>query len=298
MTTYSIRGREPLKARNRSPRTINIYRESAQQLIDYLRQAAMPTAATKITREHIEAYLADLQDRVKPGTVSVRYRSLQQLFRWLTVEREITKNPMVSMHPPHVPEQPVPVIQPDIVERLLNVCDGTKYEARRDSAIITLLLDTGMRRAELAGMAMPDVDFDHSTALVTGKGNRQRLVAVGANSNASDGSLRARPAPASPSRLVCVMARAERRPDPIPASHRYSSVAAPKQASPAFMPTSSATPSPINGSRSGGTEGDLMQLGGWKSRQMLDRYGRSAVAERARNAHRKLSPADRLLGER
>jgi integrase len=46
--------------------------------------------------------------------------------------------------------------------------------------------------------------------------------------------------------------------------------------------------------RSGGNEGDLMELTGWRSRQMLTRYAAVTRAERAREAYRSRSPVDRL----
>jgi integrase len=44
----------------------------------------------------------------------------------------------------------------------------------------------------------------------------------------------------------------------------------------------------------GGNEDDLMLLGGWRNRAMLDRYGRAAAADRAADAYRRLSLGDRI----
>ena len=67
------------------------------------------------------------------------------LYRWLEEEEDVP-NPMAKMRPPLVPEQPVPVITPDGLRQLLKACGGKGFEARRDTALIMLLLDTGARR--------------------------------------------------------------------------------------------------------------------------------------------------------
>jgi site-specific recombinase XerD len=58
------------------------------------------------------------------------------------------------------------------------VCAGKDFEARRETAIITLL-DTGARSGEFAGLTLSDVDFDLDVLLVLGKGRRERALPFG-----------------------------------------------------------------------------------------------------------------------
>ncbi len=95
----------------------------------------MPTDVASIRREHVETYIEDLLANWRPATAAVRYRSLQQFFRWLIDEGEISANPMARMRPPKVPDQPVAVLSPDEQRRLLATCESRSFEDRRDAAI-------------------------------------------------------------------------------------------------------------------------------------------------------------------
>jgi site-specific recombinase XerD len=169
-----------LRAKGSQPATIASYLAVGTTLTGYLTAQGMPTAASAVTREHVEHYLADLRDRVAPATAAKHYRSLQQLFRWLTDEGETTRSPMERMTAPAVPEQPVPVLDDDTLAKLLATATGNTCENRRDTAIIRLLLDTGMRCGELIAINLDDVDWDHQVVHVLGKGNRGRACPFGA----------------------------------------------------------------------------------------------------------------------
>ena len=168
-----------LKARGRQPTTIDSYLICARNLYNFLVSRGMPTTVTSITREHIEHFLADMFERVKPATVAKHYRSLQQLFNFLIDDGEITSNPMERMSPPAVPEQPVPILTDEELVRLIATCKGQSLENRRDEAVIRMFIDTGIRASELVGLTLEDVDLGQQMALVMGKGGRGRAVPFG-----------------------------------------------------------------------------------------------------------------------
>ncbi|MDQ1536160.1 MAG: hypothetical protein QOE58_553 [Actinomycetota bacterium] len=154
-------------------------REASSQLAAFLKRSGMPTVVTSLRREHVEAFMDELNQRTKPATGSNRFRALQHFFKFLEEEGEAERSPMERMRRPTVPVEPVPVLSTEQLKALLAACEGKDFEPRRDTAVVRLFLDTGMRRAELLGLRVADVDFDQDVALVMGKGRRPRACPFG-----------------------------------------------------------------------------------------------------------------------
>src|SRR5206468_3359968 len=112
--------------------------------------------------------ITDLLHRYKPLTALNRFRALRVFFRWALDDDEIQANPMDRMKQPAIPEETIPVIADDELTRLLKACEGKTFEDRRDAAILRLLIDTGMRREEIAGLSVEDIDMETGVATVMG----------------------------------------------------------------------------------------------------------------------------------
>jgi site-specific recombinase XerD len=283
-----------LRAENKAPRTITAYVEAIRRLHEYLTAAGMPTVVGSIAREHVEAFIADQAERLRAASAKTRYASLRQFFRWCEDEGEIERSPMAKMHPPKVPEQPVPVLTEDQLRVLIRAAErDTTFYGRRDAAVIRMFVDTGARLAEVAGLALEDVDLDSGAVRFTGKGRRVRINPMGSKTiRALDRYLRARERHPDRASVALWLGRQGAM-----TSYGIAEAVQRRAAESGIgaIHVHQLRHSAAHQLRLNGADDDaVLRLMGWRDRSMLHRYGASAADERAAATHRRLGLGDRL----
>lgn len=286
-----------LRARNVSDKTLRNYTANLRYLLDYWERSGGPVRVGEVTRADCERFMADCFSRgLKALTVSLYYNPIRLFFVWCVEEDEIPANPMQHVKRPIVPddESAPPVLTEDQRRKLYASCNGKTFDDRRDLAMLRLMLDTGIRHAEVWQLTLADIDLSEQLATIHRKERRLGRVPFGNKTAAAlDRYIRARDAHRSASSPALwlglrgalsysaiyqiVTRRAERaglgRIWPHVMRHTFSSQ---------WLDL-------------GGQEGDLIELAGWSptgARKMLYRYGRGARQRRARDAHKRLAPGD------
>lgn len=106
-----------VRAKSRAPKTIVTYAKAVEQFDAFLGEPRRrrPRRVADVRREDVEAFLVERSDAgMRPATLSQRFRSLQQFFKWLATEGEMAASPMATSGAarPTPRSPPVPLREP------------------------------------------------------------------------------------------------------------------------------------------------------------------------------------------
>jgi len=159
--------------RGLSRHTLSAYRRDLGQYLDYLDGGA-PTPAG------VAGFVKSLHGRgLADSSVARKTAAVRGLHRFRVAEGLAEEDPTVLLESPRRPRSLPKALSLDEVMALLETPDQSTPTGRRDRAILEFLYATGARVSEASGLDLGDVDLDAGTAVVTGKGNKQRLVPLG-----------------------------------------------------------------------------------------------------------------------
>lgn len=159
--------------------TIEAYRRDLTQYRMFLEQHQVTTIET-VSPAIVTRYVATLRDLgAAQSTVSRKVAAVRGMHRFLAVEEYVDSDPTVLLESPRRPQGLPKALSVSEVAKLLEGPDLETALGVRDKALLEFLYATGSRVSEAVMLDQIDVDMDEATALVTGKGSKQRFVPLG-----------------------------------------------------------------------------------------------------------------------
>lgn len=277
-----------LRAERKSPETIKSYGDGVRA---FLRWCHNNDHYPALDRDLVKGFVADLLDGgAEPSTARARQLGVRRFSVWLVDEGEIDTDPLLGLKAPKLDTKVTESLTDDELRDLIKACSGKQFRDRRDEAIVRLMAESGMRAGELLGVTTFDVDLPHGLVTVRrGKGGKGRVVPFGPQTGrALDRYLRLR--------------RTHRLKDTptfwlgdrgktleyhgLRDTLRYRAEVAGIKGFHVHLLRHTAASRWL---ARGGSEGGLMSVAGWSTRDMIDRYTRSTAAERAADEARGLN---------
>ncbi len=159
---------ERLLQEGKSPWTIRAY---TRQILQLLKRYPSPTQAD------ITNYLTSLiHEGKQPPTTNAFIWSAKSFFAFCSDHGHLAANPAARIKPRPLPKRETNPPPPEHVQRLLSLPSLTP----RDTAMLHLFIDCGLRLDELLSLEVNDLDLAHMKVTVIGKGNKQRSVPISA----------------------------------------------------------------------------------------------------------------------
>jgi integrase/recombinase XerC len=161
--------------RGLSPLTRENYARDIKQLISL----ANTTALELLQTNHIRRFIASLHGKGLGGkSIARMLSSWRGFFDFLINRKGFTNNPVIGLRAPKSPKTLPQALSIEQAVKLVDISDDDILSIR-DHAILELFYSSGLRLSEVVNLNIDALDFSEGTVVVTGKGNKTRIVPMG-----------------------------------------------------------------------------------------------------------------------
>jgi integrase/recombinase XerC len=156
-------------------------RENYARDITQLTKLADNIALKDVQINHIRRFIATLHAKGLGGkSIARMLSSWRGFFEFLVNRKGFTANPVVGLRAPKSPKTLPQALSIEQASKLVDI-GGDDVLSVRDHAILELFYSSGLRLSELVNLDIDALDFSAGTVVVTGKGNKTRIVPMGAH---------------------------------------------------------------------------------------------------------------------
>ena len=152
----------------KSDATLEQYGYHLGKMADWLGELGIVYVG-EVQRADLQSWGAGLRDRWAPATIKGAVCAARSFFRWCVEEELLSENVALALKVPRVPMRAQRTLTAVEISRLLAGCDQS-VRGRRDAALVTVLLDTGLRNSEVCGLRLVDLDLEEQRLVVRIKG--------------------------------------------------------------------------------------------------------------------------------
>ncbi len=166
--------------RNLSPNTIEAYLHDLDLLNTFLAESESQHSLKTLVLNDLQDFVRYI-NKLEFGAYSQAriISGLKAFYKYLILEKEISENPTQFLEAPKLGRKLPDILSIEEIEKIIDSLDLSKAEGQRNRAILELLYGSGLRVSELVNLKLSEIDFKNNILLITGKGNKQRLVPLG-----------------------------------------------------------------------------------------------------------------------
>ncbi|MFN8309128.1 MAG: site-specific tyrosine recombinase/integron integrase [Chitinophagales bacterium] len=163
--------------------TLLSYKNDLEQFSNFFKKETNSENISEASHFHIRNWMVHLmQTDVGARSISRKISTLKSFYKFLIRKGVISKSPMGKIQSPKIKKRLPSFVEDSGMTRLFRDVEFTDdFNGWRDQCILALLYATGIRRSELLGLSIQDIDFNRLQIKVLGKGNKERIIPITAD---------------------------------------------------------------------------------------------------------------------